>query len=162
MAITRAINELGARGANRVIVSLDLEQAEKSVERRLQRIVLRRFPSHLLGALPVAFAAEMSRDPDYARRTWTALFNAFLHPAMERFLYGAEHRLKQHRTRNPLLIFRNDGGSARVAKDHRAQYVHSSAKFLRGGMEGARWRDTTAWSSCCPSMSAAPPPTSAW
>jgi len=133
-AITRAINELGARGANRVVVSLDGADAE-SVERRLQRIVLRRFPSHLLGALPVAFAAEMSRDPDYGRRTWTALFNAFLHPAMERFLYGAEHRLKQHRTRNPLLIFRNDGGSARVAKTI-ALKTYSSGP--RGGMEGAR------------------------
>jgi N-methylhydantoinase A/oxoprolinase/acetone carboxylase beta subunit len=63
------------------------------------------------------------------------LFNAFLHPAMERFLYGAEHRLKRYRTRNPLLIFRNDGGSARVAKTI-ALKTYSSGP--RGGMEGAR------------------------
>ncbi len=132
--LTRSLNELGAAGANRIVVSLELSDAE-SAERRFERIVLRRYPSHLLGTLPVAFAAQMSRDPDYSRRTWTALFNAFLHPAMERFLYGAEHRLKHHRTRNPLLIFRNDGGSARVAKTI-ALKTYSSGP--RGGAEGAR------------------------
>jgi len=133
-ALTRSINELGALGANRIVVSLDDDNPE-TAERRFERIVLRRYPSHLLGALPITFAADMSRDSDYSRRTWTALFNAFLHPAMERFLYGAEHRLKLHRTRNPLLIFRNDGGSARVAKTI-ALKTYSSGP--RGGMEGAR------------------------
>ncbi|WP_211488000.1 hydantoinase/oxoprolinase family protein, partial [Escherichia coli] len=42
--------------------------------------------------------------------------NAFLHPAMETFLYNAENRLREHRARKPLLIFRNDGNSTRVAK----------------------------------------------
>ncbi len=133
-ALTRAINELGAGGANRIIVSLDGDAVEAG-ERRYERVVLRRYPSHLLGALPVTFAAQMSRDSDYSRRTWSALFNAFLHPAMEGFLYGAEHRLKRFRTRNPLLIFRNDGGSARVAKTI-ALKTYSSGP--RGGMEGAR------------------------
>ncbi len=133
-AVTRTINELGAAAANRIVVSLDVEDPH-TAEQRLERIVMRRYPSHLLGALPVTFAAEMSRDPEFSRRTWTALFNAFLHPAMERFLYGAEHRLKRHRTRNPLLIFRNDGGSARVAKTI-ALKTYSSGP--RGGMEGAR------------------------
>lgn len=132
--LTRSINELGASGANRIVVSFDVEHAA-AAERSIERIVLRRYPSHLLGSLPITFAATMSTDSDFARRSWTALFNAFLHPAMERFLYGAEHRLKQHRTRKPLLIFRNDGGSARVAKTI-ALKTYSSGP--RGGMEGAR------------------------
>ena len=98
VALTRSINELSSTGANRIVVSLNVEHCNAE-ERRFERIVLRRYPSHLLGALPVTFAAEMSDDPDYTRRTWTTLFNAFLHPAMERFLYSAERRLKQHRTR---------------------------------------------------------------
>jgi N-methylhydantoinase A/oxoprolinase/acetone carboxylase beta subunit len=63
------------------------------------------------------------------------LLNAFLHPAMERFLFGAEHRLREHKTRHPLLIFRNDGQSARVAKTI-AIKTYSSGP--RGGAEGAR------------------------
>ena len=70
----------------------------------------------LLGAIPLLYSHEVVEDEDDVRRTWTALFNAFLHPAIERFLYNSEHKLRDHRTKNPLLIFRNDGGSARVAK----------------------------------------------
>lgn len=134
LQLTQSVNELSASGANRIIVSLDAPDAS-TLERRFERIILRRYPSHLLGALPIGFAAAMSQDPDYARRTWTAIFNGFLHPAMEQFLYSAEHRLKSHRTRNPLLIFRNDGGSARVAKTI-ALKTYSSGP--RGGMEGAK------------------------
>lgn len=132
--LTKSVNELSASGANRIVISLDTPNAS-SVEKRFEHIILRRYPSHLLGALPIAFAGSMSQDPDYVRRTWTAILNGFLHPAMEQFLYSAEHRLKAHRTRNPLLIFRNDGGSARVAKTI-ALKTYSSGP--RGGMEGAK------------------------
>jgi hypothetical protein len=35
---------------------------------------------------------------------------------VERFLYSAEDRLRSHRVKNPLLIYRNDGASSRLAK----------------------------------------------
>ena len=54
---------------------------------------------------------------------------------MERFLYNAEHKLRDYRTRNPLLIFRNDGHSARVAK---TVAVKTYSSGPRGGMEGSR------------------------
>ena len=54
---------------------------------------------------------------------------------MERFLYNAEHKLRQFKTRNPLLIFRNDGYSARVAK---TVAVKTYSSGPRGGMEGAK------------------------
>src|SRR3546814_14939536 len=66
--------------------------------------------------MPILYSQEVVEDADDVRRTWTALFNAFLHPAMERFLYSAEHQLREHKAGKPLLIFRNDGHSARVAK----------------------------------------------
>ena len=130
LALTKEVNQLGALGANRIVVSMDSADYI-SIEDSLQKIVLRRYPSQLLGALPITFAGDMSKDDDYLRRTWTALFNTFLHPAMEQFLYSAEHRLKQHRTRNPLLIYRNDGGVARIAKTI-ALKTYSSGP--RGGM----------------------------
>ena len=130
LALTKEVNQLGALGANRIVVSMDSADYV-SIEDSLQKIVLRRYPSQLLGALPITFAGDMSKDDDYLRRTWTALFNTFLHPAMEQFLYSAEHRSKQHRTRNPLLIYRNDGGVARIAKTI-ALKTYSSGP--RGGM----------------------------
>lgn len=133
-AAVQAVNALASDGANRVVVAFGgggREAAEVQVKRKL----LRTFPPHLLGALPILYSHELVDDADDARRTWTSVFNAFLHPAMERFLYNAEHKLRDYRTRNPLLIFRNDGYSARVAK---TVAVKTYSSGPRGGMEGSR------------------------
>ncbi len=133
-ATVRAINALAAAGANRVVVACGGAGREGN-EAQLKRVLLRKFPPHLLGAIPVLYSHEVAGDANDVRRTWTALFNAFLHPAMERFLYNAEHKLRAFKTRNPLLIFRNDGQSARVAKTI-AIKTYSSGP--RGGAEGAK------------------------
>ena len=133
-AAVKAVGELATGGANRLVVSFggaDRREREAQVKRRL----LRTFPPHLLGALPVLYASELVDDADDVRRTWTALFNAFLHPAMERFLYSAEHKLKEASAQSPLLVFRNDGHAGRVAKTIAVQTYSSGP---RGGMEGAR------------------------
>ncbi|MFT3791850.1 MAG: hydantoinase/oxoprolinase family protein [Rudaea sp.] len=133
-AATRAVTRLASGGANRIVVAIG-GPGRIDVERRIRTILLNKFPQHLLGAVPLLYTHEVVEDADDARRTWTALFNAFLHPAMERFLYNAEHRLREHKTRNPLLIFRNDGHSARIAKTI-AVKTYSSGP--RGGAEGTK------------------------
>jgi N-methylhydantoinase A/oxoprolinase/acetone carboxylase beta subunit len=130
----RAVNGLAAQGANRIVVAFG-GAARQALEANLKRDLLRAFPPHLLGALPILYSHELSDDGNDARRTWTAIFNAFLHPSMERFLYNAEHKLREYKTRNPLLIFRNDGHSARVAK---TVAIKTYSSGPRGGMEGAR------------------------
>src|SRR5262249_38065069 len=134
VALVRAVNALASAGANRVVIAHG--GADRlAAEGRLKKILLRKFPQHLLGAIPLLYSHEVVEDENDARRTWTALFNAFLHPAMERFLYNAEAKLRQNKSQNPLLIFRNDGHSARVAKTI-AIKTYSSGP--RGGMEGTR------------------------
>jgi len=132
--VVRVVNALASAGANRLVIGA-LGPDHEAEEKRIRRIILRKFPSHLLGAIPVLFSHEIGSDMDDARRIWTAAFNAFLHPAMETFLYHAENILREHRFKTPLLIFRNDGDSARVAKTV-ALKTYSSGP--RGGMEGAR------------------------
>lgn len=133
-ALVKAVSRLASAGANRVLIAhggadcLDAEAA-------LKKVLLKKFPQHLLGAVPILYSHEVVQDENDVRRSWTALFNAFLHPAMERFLYNAEHKLRSNKAQNPLLIFRNDGHSARVAKTI-ALKTYSSGP--RGGMEGAR------------------------
>ncbi len=134
VAATRAVTHLASSGASRIVVALGSDLRGEN-ERRIKRILLKKFPQHLLGAVPILYSHEVVEDGDDARRTWTALFNAFLHPAMERFLYNAEHKLREFKTRNPLLIFRNDGHSARVAKTI-AVKTYSSGP--RGGAEGSK------------------------
>ncbi|WP_179405309.1 hydantoinase/oxoprolinase family protein [Burkholderia guangdongensis] len=132
--VVRAVGELAASGANRLVVSIGGPRRAE-VEQRLKRKLLRSFPPHLLGALPILYAHEVADDANDVRRTWTTLFNAFLHPAMERFLYSAEQKLRDARAQSPLLVFRNDGYAGRVAKTI-ALKTYSSGP--RGGMEGAR------------------------
>ncbi|MCC7121685.1 MAG: hydantoinase/oxoprolinase family protein [Gammaproteobacteria bacterium] len=133
-AVLDAVNALTGSGANRIVVSLagaDYAAAERSIK----RIALRRFPPHMLGTVPMLYSHEVIDSVDPVARTWTALINAFLHPAMETFLYHADNRLREHPTRASLLIFRNDGGSARVAK---TKAIKSYGSGPRGGLEGAR------------------------
>jgi N-methylhydantoinase A len=129
----RAVSDLAARGANRIVIAFGTE-TRVSDEKALKRDLLRAFPPHLLGAVPLLYSHEIAGDDDDVRRTWTALFNAFLHPAMEQFLYSAEQRLREARAQKPLLIFRNDGQSARVAK---TTAVKTYSSGPRGGADGA-------------------------
>jgi len=129
--VVDVVNYLTQVGANRIVLSLPTRDAEKQIE----RIMRRRFPEHLLGTVPVLASTEISEDPDRIRRTWTAIFNAFLHPSVEGFLYNAQHRLQEYKFRSPLLIYRNDGDAGRVAKTT-ALKTYSSGP--RGGMDGAQ------------------------
>ncbi|MGH8455675.1 MAG: hydantoinase/oxoprolinase family protein [Stenotrophobium sp.] len=133
-AAVHAVNALASAGANRIVIAFGGSE-HKTMEVRLKRLLLRKFPPHLLGALPMLYSHEVVEDENDTRRSWTALFNAFLHPAMESFLYNAEHLLRESKSQNPLLIFRNDGLSARVARTI-AGKTYSSGP--RGGAEGAK------------------------
>jgi len=133
-ASVAAVNGLAVKGAARLIVS-GPASARGEDEQRVKHVLLRKFPPHLLGALPVLYGHELVVDKDDGRRTWTAIFNAFLHPAMERFLYSAEHRLQEQKIRKPLLIYRNDGGASRVA---RTSAIKTYSSGPRGGAEALR------------------------
>lgn len=128
--VTEAVNELLTRGVSRIVICL----ATAEDERRVKAIIFDRFPRHLLGAVPVLFSYELSTDRDHGRRLSTAVLNAFLHPVMEDFLYGAEDVARRHHMENPLLIFRNDGASARVAKTTALKTFSSGPA---GGLVGA-------------------------
>jgi N-methylhydantoinase A/oxoprolinase/acetone carboxylase beta subunit len=128
--LIEVINRLLADGAQRLVVALRSDAAEHHVK----NILLERYPRHLLGAIPFLLSCELVQDRDHARRTVTAVVNSYLHVGMEHFLYGAENVCNQHHLRRPLLIFRNDGDSARVAK---TTAVKTWGSGPRGGVEGA-------------------------
>jgi N-methylhydantoinase A/oxoprolinase/acetone carboxylase beta subunit len=112
--VVKAINKLTAAGANRLVVSFD-GASFLDLETRFKKVVAQ-VSAPPAGAVPVLYGSDLTTDRDVVRRTWTALINSFLHPAMEAFLFNAENRLRDYRTKNPLLIFRNDGDASRVAK----------------------------------------------
>ncbi|WP_163533270.1 hydantoinase/oxoprolinase family protein [Helicobacter suis] len=129
--LVAAVNTLTNKGAERLVVAIK----DKDTEKAFKHVFLLQFPRHLLGSVPVLFSWEFTNDTSRVRRIWSAILNSFLHPTMERFLYSAEHRLKAHKVKNPLLIYRNDGASSRVAKSV-ALKTYSSGP--RGGIEGTK------------------------
>jgi N-methylhydantoinase A len=131
--LVQQVNKLTTDGAARIVVAVGGSDGQD--ERRLRSILLRKFPRHLLGSVPILYSWDFAADRVRSRRIWSGVINAFLHPTMERFLYNAEDRLRSHRVRNPLLIYRNDGASSRVAKSV-ALKTYSSGP--RGGLEGTR------------------------
>jgi N-methylhydantoinase A/oxoprolinase/acetone carboxylase beta subunit len=132
--VVKAINKLTATGASRLVVSFAGADFA-TVETAFKKVALRKYPRHLLGAVPILYGSDLSTDRDLVRRTWTSLINSFLHPAMEAFLFNAEKRLRDYRTKNPLLIFRNDGDASRVAK---TVAIKTYSSGPRGGMEGLK------------------------
>jgi len=128
------VNDLSARGARRLVVAISGADGARA-EARVKRLLLTLYPRHLLGAVPLLFSWELVADPDDIRRTWSGVLNAFLHPAMELFLFNADRRLRDARARQPLRIFRNDGGSSRVSK---SAAIKTYSSGPRGGLEGTR------------------------
>ncbi|WP_066904141.1 hydantoinase/oxoprolinase family protein [Millisia brevis] len=127
--VVQQVNRLTTLGAARVVVA----GRSRLEEQHLRKVLLRKFPRHLLGSIPLIYSWELAGDRTDARRAWSCVLNSFLHPTMERFLYGAERRLKEYKVTNPLLVYRNDGASSRVAKSV-ALKTYSSGP--RGGLEG--------------------------
>lgn len=113
--LVTAVSKLVSAGASRIVIAFSGADAAAR-EKAAKRVLYRAFPRHLLGAVPLLFSTELTQIGTSEQRVWTSVLNAFLHPAMETFLYNAENRLREHRARKPLLIFRNDGNSTRVAK----------------------------------------------
>jgi N-methylhydantoinase A len=129
--LVQKVNQLTTDGAARIVVVGDTPEAEQT----MRSILLRKFPRHLLGSVPLLYSWELVGDRDRGRRAWSSILNSFLHPVMERFLYQAQHRLREHKVTNPLLVYRNDGASSRVAK---AVALKTYSSGPRGGLEGTR------------------------
>ena len=135
------------RGAARIVVVGESPESEQI----LRSILLRKFPRHLLGSVPLLYSWELVGDRDRGRRTWSSILNSFLHPVMERFLYQAQHRLREHKVTNPLLVYRNDGASSRVSKVRRS-CRRVSSELVQPISGSASRRDEGAYSSihfCC-------------
>ncbi len=129
--LVQKVNQLTTDGAARIVVVGDSPESETT----LRKILLRKFPRHLLGSVPVLYSWELVNDRDRGRRTWSGILNSFLHPVMERFLYQTQHRLREHKVTNPLLVYRNDGASSRVSK---AVALKTYSSGPRGGLEGTQ------------------------
>lgn len=115
-AAVEAAKTLLGRSARGLVCSLPGADRDPARELAVRREFEDHYPKHCLDAVPLLLSQEIAADADDHRRTATALFNAYVHPAVADFLYRAEDHLREHGYRRPLLVVHNDGGAARVAK----------------------------------------------
>ena len=95
------------------VAAIDVERSDEELAGELARQVNRLTTDGAERRIRrILFTADRVRS----RRIWSSVLNSFLHPTVGRFLYNAEDRLRRHRVKDPLLIYRNDGASSRLAK----------------------------------------------
>jgi N-methylhydantoinase A len=146
IAIAGAVRELLELGSRLLVVSLRNASANSSNERAVRQVIDASYPRHYLGAVPVLLSTQISAASDDARRTASAVVNAYMHQKLATSLYRAEDDLRRGGYRHPLLIVNTDGGVTRVAKTRAlgtyqsgpTAGVHASAMLCRElGIENA-------------------------
>jgi N-methylhydantoinase A len=134
-----AVRELLDDGARGIVAALGAGAGGEAGERRARELFAEHYPHTCLDTVPLLLASEITSDRDDARRTATALFNAYVHPDVADYLYRAEDYLRDQGYRRPLMIVHNDGGCARVAKTVAAKTYNSGPMAgLLGGRAIAR------------------------
>ena len=65
--IVKQVNRLTTDGAARLVIAM----AERSTEKAVKGVLLRKFPRHLLGSVPILFSWEFTPDAVRGRRVWS-------------------------------------------------------------------------------------------
>jgi N-methylhydantoinase A/oxoprolinase/acetone carboxylase beta subunit len=115
-ASLQAAKALLAQSARALVCALPAADRDPAEELTVRAQLEQHHPKHCLDAVPLLLSHEIAADTNDFRRTVTAVFNAYVHPAVADFLYRAEDHLRDNGYRRPLLVVHNDGGCSRVAK----------------------------------------------
>lgn len=138
-AVVDASKSLLSRSARGLVCSIATTRDGAGAERRVLAGFRNHYPRQCLDTVPLTLSHEVASDPDDIRRTATALFNAYVHDDVARYLYRAEDWLRENGYTRPLLIVHNDGGCARVAKTVAGRTYNSGPTAgLLGAQEIAR------------------------
>jgi N-methylhydantoinase A len=132
--VKAAVRRLLVGGARVLVASLAGSEDDPGGEQAIKKTVYSEYPRHYLGAVPCLVASDVTPRRGAARRTATAVIDAYLYPDMVRALYKADEDLRAQGYPHPLLIVHASGDVARVAKT-RAIETYSSGPA--GGIFGS-------------------------
>lgn len=119
------VRRLVDRGAQAFVVSLVNSVVNPENEKKIERIILEEYPSHLLGAIPIVLSHRVAgRKGEYAR-TMSAILDAYLHDQMYHGLSSLESVLRQNQYNRPMLVVHNSCGMAQMSSTHSLQTIHS-------------------------------------
>ena len=131
--IDERVRYLLENGARTLVVSLANAHVNPANEVRIRDLVNTFYPRHYLGAVPMLLSHQVTRVPNDALRTNTAIMNGYFHPELVRTLYKAEDLVRTRQYRFPLMIATADYGVARVAKTKAINtYQSGPASGVRG------------------------------
>ena len=132
--VKAAVRRLLVGGARVLVASLAGSEDDPGGEQAIKKTVYSEYPRHYLGAVPCLVASDVTPRRGAARRTATAVIDAYLYPDMVKALYKADEDLRAQGYPHPLLIVHASGDVARVAKT-RAIETYSSGPA--GGIFGS-------------------------
>jgi N-methylhydantoinase A len=119
------VRRLVDRGAQAFVVSTVNSVVNPVNEKKIERIVLEEYPSHMLGAIPIVLSHRVAgRKGEYAR-TMSAILDAYLHDQMYHGLASLESVLRKNQYKKPMLVVHNSCGMAQMSSTHALQTIHS-------------------------------------
>ncbi|HYF19926.1 MAG TPA: hydantoinase/oxoprolinase family protein, partial [Ramlibacter sp.] len=130
-SVTRAIDKLRQEGVESVAVCLLNSFVNPAHERRVGEL-LRQF----LPGVSVSLSCDVLPEAREYERTSTTVINAYVRPAVERYLTGLTARLSQAGVKAPLLTMQSNGGVA-SAGSAMARPIHIVESGPAAGVMGA-------------------------
>ena len=126
-----AVAELRDAGVEALTISLMHSYANPDQERALREVVQRVAPT-----LPVSLSAEVMPEFREYERTVTTVMNAYVSPALDRYLSRLRSGLDEARAGAELQVVRSDGGLMSL-DSARSLPVHTVLSGPAGGVQGA-------------------------
>lgn len=104
------------KGARVLAISLKNSSVNPVNEKRVKEILYQEYPEYYLGCTETILGSEVTPRRDYAKRTITALLDAYIHKGLVKFLYKGDDELIKAGSHYPMFIVQASGGMARAAK----------------------------------------------
>ena len=130
-AVRTAVGELAAAGVESITVSLLHAYANPAHEERIRAII------RDMGIdVPISLSSEILPEFREYERTLVAVMNAYVRPAMRRYLANFEDKLANIQFSPHVSIIRSDGGVMSVERAAESP-VHTMLSGPAGGVSGA-------------------------
>jgi N-methylhydantoinase A len=129
--VRRAVQRLLARGVEAIAVSLLWSFRYPAHEQRVREIV-----AELAPRIPVTLSSEIAPVIGEYERTFTSAANAYLAPALNRYVHSLRALLQERGLERPCLIMQSNGGLI-PAEEAPAVAVTTIVSGLSGGVMGS-------------------------
>jgi N-methylhydantoinase A len=123
--VREQVRKLVDRGCQAFVVALVNSVVNTDHEKEVERIILKEYPTHVLGAIPIVLSHRVAGRKGEYSRTMSAVLDAYLHDQMYHGMSTLEVALRQNGYARPMLLVHNTSGMAQLNSTHSLQTIHS-------------------------------------